>query len=131
MRALLVSEHLPEAEGTASGRLLRAAGQGLVDAGHEVTAVCWTDREPAEELPSWASWRPVTRGHAVGDHLRALARPRWASAALQLPDDHDISFAEDPLSWAAVAGHRRTGVVLHYSCLLQRAGHRRTPEGLR
>ncbi|MBW8801353.1 MAG: glycosyltransferase [Streptomyces sp.] len=118
MRALLVSEHLPEAEGTASGRLLRAAGQGLVDAGHEVTAVCWTDREPAEELPPWASWRPVARGHAVRDHLQALVRPRWASAALQLPDDHDISFAEDPLSWAAVAGHRRTGVVVHYSCLV-------------
>ena len=118
MRLLLVSEHLPEREGTASGRLLRAAAQGLVDDGHDVRAVCWTEREPREELPTWASWQPVHRGHALLDHARAVVRPRWASSALELLDDAEVSFAEDPLSWAAIAGHRRTAVVLHYSCLL-------------
>lgn len=131
MRALLVSEHLPEAEGTASGRLLRAAGDGLVAAGHDVSAVCWTEREPVEELPAWARWQPVHRGHGAIDHARALLRPRWASAALRLPDDHDVSFAEDPLSWAAIAHHRRTAVVVHYSCLLDaRALGRVTPHAL-
>lgn len=118
MRVLLVSEHLPESEGTASGRLLRAAGNGLVEAGHEITAVCWTEREPSEELPSWARWQPVQRPHGPLDHAFAVLRPRWASARLHLEDDHELSFAEDPLSWAAIAHHRRTGVVVHYSCLL-------------
>jgi hypothetical protein len=118
VKLLLVSEHLPEAEGTASGRLLRAAGSGLVAAGHEVTAICWTQREPAEELPCWARWQPVRRGHGMLDHARAIVRPRWASSTLELIDEADLSFAEDPLSWAAIAGHRRTGVVVHYSCLL-------------
>lgn len=131
MRVLLVSEHLPEAEGTASGRLLRAAGAGLVAAGHEVTAVCWTEREPAEDLPSWARWQPLRRPHGTLDHAFAVFRPRWASAGLDLADDHDLSFAEDPLSWAAVARHRRTGVVVHYSCLLDaRALGRLTPQAL-
>jgi hypothetical protein len=118
VRLLLVSEHLPEAEGTASGRMLRAAGQGLVDAGHEVRAVCWTSRPPGEDLPSWAEWQPLHLSDGPIDHARALLRPRWASARLGLPDDHELSFAEDPLSWAAIAHHRRTGVVVHYSCLL-------------
>jgi hypothetical protein len=118
VRLLLVSEHLPQAEGTASGRLLRAAGDGLVAAGHDVTAVCWTDEEPSEQLPAWARWQPVPRGHRAVDHAAALLRPRWASSALDLPDDADFSFAEDPLSWPAIAGHHRTGVVLHFSCLL-------------
>jgi len=113
-----VCEHLPEREGTASGRLFRAAGDGLVAAGHDVTGVCWTERAPAEDLPDWVRWQPVHRGHAATDHLRALVRPRWASAELQLPDDAELSCAEDPLSWAAVAHHRRTSVVVHYSCLL-------------
>ena len=131
MRLLLVSEHLPEAEGTASGRLLRAAGDGLVAAGHEVTAICWTEREPREELPAWADWRPLRLQHRSAEHARALIRPRWASARLELPDEHDFSFAEDPLSWAAIAGHRRTGVVVHYSCLLDaRALGRLTPHAL-
>ncbi len=117
-RVLLVSEHCPELEGTASGRLLRAAGDGLVAAGHDVTAVCWTSREPAEDLPAWASWRPLHLGHGVRDHALALVRPRWGSHALDLPDDAELSFAEDPLSWPAIARHRRTGVVVHYSCLL-------------
>ncbi|MCU1601855.1 MAG: hypothetical protein JWO22_2564 [Frankiales bacterium] len=118
MRALLVSEHCPELEGTASGRLLRAAGDGLVAAGHDVTAVCWTAREPREELPPWAVWRPLHLGSGVRDHALALIRPRWGSSALELDDAFDVSFAEDPLSWAAISGHRRTGVVVHYSCLL-------------
>ena len=113
-----MSEHLPELEGTASGRLLRAAGDGLVAAGHQVTAVAWTERGPSEELPSWARWQPVRRGHGFADHLRAVARPRWASADLDPADEADLSVAEDPLSWAAVARHRRTSVVVHYSCLL-------------
>jgi glycosyltransferase involved in cell wall biosynthesis len=54
----------------------------------------------------------------VLDHARAVIRPRWASSTLELIDQADLSFAEDPLSWAAIAGHRRTGVVVHYSCLL-------------
>ena len=118
MRVLLVAEHLPEREGTASGRLFRAAGDGLVALGHDVAGIAWTERVPAEQLPHWASWQPLHRGHGVRDHLRALARPRWASAGLALDDDADLSFAEDPLSWAAVAGHRRTGALVHYSCLL-------------
>ena len=131
MRLLLVSEHLPEAEGTASGRMLRAAGQGLVDAGHEVRAVCWTARPPREDLPRWAEWQPLQLSDRPLDHARALLRPRWASARLQLADDHELSFAEDPLSWAAIAHHRRTGVVMHYSCLLDaRALGRVTPHAL-
>jgi hypothetical protein len=118
VKLLLVCEHLPEREGTASGRLLRAAGDGLVAAGHEVRAVSWTERAPTEELPSWAVWQPLHRGHGLREHAAALVRPRWASAALELSDDADLSFAEDPLSWAAIARHRRTGVVVHYSCLL-------------
>lgn len=131
MKLLLVSEHLPQAEGTASGRLLRAAGDGLVAAGHEVTAVCWTEHEPTEPLPGWARWQPVLRGHGLLDHARAVLRPRWASAALGLEDVADLSFAEDPLSWPAIAHHRNTGVVVHYSCLLDaRALGRVTPHDL-
>lgn len=114
----MVSEHHPEREGTASGRIFRAAAEGLVELGHDVTAVSWTERPPREELPPWASWRPVRRGHSWRDHALAVARPRWASSSLGLTDEHDLSFAEDPLSWAAIAHHHRTGVVVHYSCLL-------------
>ncbi len=116
MRLRLVCEHLPEEEGTASGRLLRAVGDGLVAEGHDVSAVCWTDRSPREDLPGWAQWRPLTRHAGLTDHLTALWRPRWASAALELPDEDDsVSVAEDPLSFAAIAHHRRTAVVVHYS----------------
>lgn len=131
MRLLLVSEHCPELEGTASGRLLRAAGDGLAAAGHQVRAVCWTEREPREDLPAWARWQPVARPDGWRDHAYAVLRPRWASSALRLDDDADLSVAEDPLSWAAVDGHRRTSAVLHFSCLADaQALGRVTPQAL-
>jgi len=119
VRLRLVSEHTPELEGTATGRLLRATGDGLLAEGHEISAVCWTDRPPREELPAWAQWRPVVRPHGLAAHLQALWRPRWAASALDLPPDPDVvTFAEEPLSYAAVAGLVPNAVVVHYSSLL-------------
>jgi glycosyltransferase involved in cell wall biosynthesis len=116
-RLLLVSEHAPELEGTASGRVLRAVADGLVSLARDVRVVCWSDRPPTEELPSWASWHPIIRGHALSDHVLAVPRPRWASSRLALADE-GLSVAEDPLSFAAVAAHQRTAAVVHFSVLL-------------
>lgn len=119
MRLRLVSAHLPEREGTATGRLLRAVGEGLLAEGHHITAVCWTDRVPREELPPWAQWRPVACGAGLKEHLEAVLRPRWASRALALEPDPDVlNLAEEPPSYAAVHGLGPSAVVVHYSCLL-------------
>jgi hypothetical protein len=119
MRWLLVSEHLPEREGTATGRILRATVDGLLAEEQDVSVVSWTDRMPAEELPPWARHAPVHRGHSLLDHLTAIAKPRGASAALGLePDEGTLHVAEEPLSYAAIATMRRRAVVVHFSSLL-------------
>jgi hypothetical protein len=111
--------------------MLRAAALGLVAAGHDVDTVSWTEQAPREQLPAWASHRPLHRASGLRDHLAAVVRPRWASSALDLTDDGRVWWAEDPLSWAAVDGFARTGSVLHYSCLADaRALGRVTPHAL-
>jgi glycosyltransferase involved in cell wall biosynthesis len=116
VRLRLISEHTPELEGTASGRLLRATADGLLAEGHDVTAVCWTDRAPSEQLPAWAQWRPLRLGHGLREHLQALVRPRGASRGLGLvASDVDVEVAEDMLSYAAVDHLRPNAVVVHYS----------------
>jgi hypothetical protein len=117
MRLLLVSEHLPEHEGTASGRVFRAAGDGLVALGHDVVGVSWTSRAPTGALPGWVTWQPLALAHGLRDHLSALLRPRWGSSALSL-EQQEVSLAEDPLSYAAIASHRRTAAIVHFSVLL-------------
>lgn len=119
MKLVLVSEHLPEREGSATGRILRATVDGLLSDGHEVSVVAWTDRAPREDLPSWARHQPISRTAGLRDHLEALWRPRWASSRVVLETDPDaVHVAEEPLSFAAVSGQPRNAVVVHFSGLL-------------
>ena len=116
MRLAIVSRHLPELEGTAAGRVLRATGDGIVAEGHELTAWSWGPEAPAEPLPSWSEWRPLPVETPFRRRAWALVRPRGdAGRAGWQPPDGAVAVADDPVSFAAVELSPSAVVTLHYS----------------
>lgn len=112
MTITLVSWHLPEPGGSAAGRMLWAAAEGLRAEGRDVRTVSWRDDPPDGDLPAYAEWRPLpaeARGRTRG---RALVRPRWDAARLRLDPD-GIGIAEEPTSYAAVAAFDRSVLAVH------------------
>lgn len=130
----LVSRHLPEPQGTASGRALYAAATGLLEAGCVVDVLSWGPEEPRGTLPAWARWEPLPTEPAWRTRGRALVRPRADTAVLagrlDLPA-HAIAVADQPVSLAALDGHARSVVTVDYAPALDlRAAGRLSPRAL-
>jgi hypothetical protein len=125
VRVEVLSRHLPQAQGTAAGRVLLATGEGLVAEGVELLVTSWSPEPPVEDLPAWCRWSPLPPENAWRTRGRALLRPRsdvlrlgWAPTGLAV--------ADDPLSAAALPPG---GIgTLHYATAID--VHRPTPRDL-
>jgi len=119
VKFLFVSTHLPVAGGTATGSVVRAAAQGLLDLGHEVEVVTWSASEPQSELPAYARWFPAPVEPWPRRRLRGLVRPRSRSSLLRLEIDAEtVAIAEEFPSFAAVEHAARTVLSVHYATAL-------------
>lgn len=115
MQLDVLSRHLPQAQGTAAGRVLRATTQGLLDEGCDVRVTSWSPEPPVEELPTWCEWRPLPPERAWRSRGRALLRPRSDVVRLGW-SPRGTAVADDPLSAPALpAGGVAT---LHYATAL-------------
>jgi glycosyltransferase involved in cell wall biosynthesis len=110
VRLDLLSRHLPDAQGTAAGRLLLAVGEGLVAEGVELTVTSWSP-DPPTDLPPWCDWTPLPPEPAWTTRRRALVRPRSDVVRLGW-EPEGIAVADDPLSAAALPS--RGMATLHY-----------------
>lgn len=115
MKLAIVGYHAPVREGTPTGRVLHALGEGLVAEGHEVRAWSWTPTPPLGEVADWCEWRPLPPESRLRMRGRALVRPRHdvVRAGWRPPDDF-VALADEPLSWGAVARAERSAVTFHY-----------------
>ena len=129
MKLSIVSRHLPEPEGTASGRALWAVCVGLLREGHQVEVCSWWPDQPTGPLPPWCAWRPLAPEPWRRTKARAVVRPRWDVARIDWePAAGAVAVADDSLSFPAVA-HARPAVLTqhHLSTLDTAALGRRTP----
>ena len=132
MKVAVVTDQLPLVEGTAAGRTLWAWCTGARELGHDVEVWSWAPSITARRKKSQIgaigslSTRRRSRGPMWREHLRALARPRWALAHWPWqPPEGAIAIAEEARSYPAVAGSPRSAVTLHFSFLLDRLALRR------
>ena len=122
MHFSIVSDHLPEPEGTATGRALLALCQGLLGEGHGVDVWSWRPEPPTDDLPSWCTWRPLEHPSRSEGHLRAIVHPRGeAGHQGWSPVGGAIALADTPVSFSAVAAHPRSVVTFHFATRLDRA----------
>src|SRR2546426_1008289 len=129
MRFAIVARQLPQREGTAPGRVLRAACEGLLDEGHDVALWCWSPAPPTEDLPSWCEWRPLPFEPAWRTRLRALRSPRAdvVRGGWHADGADTVALADDIPSFAAVAGAPQSAVTFHYATAADAAAlHRRS-----
>jgi Glycosyl transferases group 1 len=126
MRIAVVTYHLPHPDGTATGRHVFAVWDAVRAMGHDVEAWCWGDL-PAGLEP--ADWVRCAGYHDPGGwrHLaRTIRRPRGGLAGLGwTPPDDAVAWAEEPESYAAVAGASRRGVSVYHSTVLDAVALRR------
>lgn len=129
MKLAIVSRHLPEPEGTASGRALWAVCLGLIREGHQVEVCSWWPDPPPGQLPPWCLWRPVPPEAWVRTKARALVRPRWDVTRIDWEPPADaVAVADDSLSFPAVARSRPSVLTQHHLSTLDAAAlGRRTP----
>jgi len=131
MRWQFVSYHAAAAEGTAAGRQLWAVGEALRALGHDVQAWSWGPQRPATVTADWCERRPLPDEPMWRSRARSLVRPRAEVVRARWhPAAPDVVVADDPASWAAVAGARdctRVSMV-HFAVRLdQRALRDRAP----
>ncbi len=126
MRLDLLSRHLPLAEGTAAGRILLAAVDGLLQEGCDVTVTSWAPERPTATLPAWCRWAPLSPEPAWRTRGRALVRPRTDAVRVDW-QPQGLALADDPLSAPALPPGGVTTV--HYAPTLDLAalGSRLTP----
>ena len=127
MKVAVVTDQLPLVEGTAAGRTLWAWCTGARELGHDVEVWSWGPEHYGQEkeIPDWCHWQPfdppLLEGPMWREHLRALARPRWALAHWPWqPPEGAVAIAEEARSYPAVAGSPRSAVTFHFSFLLDR-----------
>ena len=125
----IVSRHLPEEDGTASGRALWALCRGLLADGHTVDVCSWWHRPPERDLPPWCRWQAPRPEPLARTKVRAVIRPRWDVARLGWrPRPGALAVADDSLSFPAVAGARPAVLTQHFLTTLDaRAVGRRLP----
>lgn len=121
-RMVLVSRHLPRAQGTAAGRALLALGMGLEELGVDLTVHSWDPAGPGDDTPDWCHHhvlRPEPRWRST---LRGLRRPvhEVERTGLGPFPPGVIAVADDPPSFPAVAGHPTSVVTVHYATALDR-----------
>jgi glycosyltransferase involved in cell wall biosynthesis len=119
MKFAVVTYHLPHPDGTATGRHVFAVWDEVRRLGHEVEAWCWGDAPDGLDAPSWVrcdhfhdpgGWRALPR---------TIRRPRGGLAQVGwMPPQDAIAWAEEPESYAAVAGGASTGVTVYHSSVL-------------
>jgi hypothetical protein len=115
MKFAVLSTHLPEREGPAAGRALRAACEGLLAEGHEVSVRSFRQEPPTEELPPWCVWRPLPAVPRLRLRLTSIVHPR--SEAVRSgwrPPPDAIAVADDPSAFPAVAGAERPVLTVHF-----------------
>jgi glycosyltransferase involved in cell wall biosynthesis len=115
MNFAVLSTHLPEREGPAAGRALRAACEGLLAEGHEVSVRSFRQEPPIEELPPWCVWRPLPAVPRVRLRLTSIVHPR--SEAVRSgwrPPPDAIAVADDPFAFPAVVGAERSVLTVHF-----------------
>jgi len=132
LKVAVVTDQLPLVEGTAAGRTLWAWCTGARELGHELEVWSWGPERYGQEkeIPDWCHWQPFDppplEGPVWREHVRALARPRWALAQWPWqPPEGAVAIAEEARSYPAVASTPRTAVTLHFSFLLDRLALRR------
>jgi glycosyltransferase involved in cell wall biosynthesis len=132
LKVAVVTDQLPLVEGTAAGRTLWAWCTGARELGHDVEVWSWGPEHYGQEkeIPGWCHWQPFAPPALDGpmwrEHLRSMARPRWALAHWPWqPPEGAIAIAEEARSYPAVAGSPRSAVTLHFSFLLDRLALRR------
>lgn len=129
MKFAVVAYHLPEREGTASGRILRAWCDGVIAEGHELHLWSWCYTPPEEELPPWCRWERLpgepkwrTRARALVHPRNDIVRARWE------PPDDAVCVGDDVTSFPAVRPSPRSVMTLHYLTPLDAAAvGRRAP----
>lgn len=117
MRFSFVSYHVPDAEGTAAGRILLATVEGLLEDGHDVDAWSWRAEPPRAPLPAWCDWEPLPTESRAANRLWSVIRPRDEAARTHrrlLEDPDTVAVADDPASFPAVRHSPRATVTMHY-----------------
>jgi glycosyltransferase involved in cell wall biosynthesis len=128
MRVSVLSGHLPEPEGSASGRTLHAFCEGVVALGHELDVTSWRPAPPTGELAPWLRWQPVPAEHHLRTHARAVVRPRSDVRRLEwAPAPGAVALADEPISFAATAPFARNAVLFHCLTRLEVAAVGRRP----
>ncbi|MCU1378445.1 MAG: hypothetical protein JWN29_1428 [Acidimicrobiales bacterium] len=130
MRVSLLSGHLPEAEGNASGRTLHAFCEGVVALGHELDVTSWRPSPPDGPLPPWARWQPVPPEARLRTRARAVIRPRADVRRLGwVPTPGAVALADEPISFVAVAPFPSNAVLFSHLTRLEvdALGRRPTP----
>lgn len=119
MRFSIVSWHVPQEHGTATGRSLWATCEGLRADGSDVEVYAWGWQSPVGSVPSWCTWEPLPPESWWPMKGRALVRPRSDVARTEwTPAPDGVALSYEPESFAAVEHHPRSAVVLHYSAAL-------------
>jgi glycosyltransferase involved in cell wall biosynthesis len=115
VKIVIVSYHIPNAQGPAAARILQATCVGLIELGHELRVWSWQDSGPLEPPPAWCTWAPLQHEARALNRARSLIRPRdeAARAEIDLPDDAMV-VADDPFSFPAVRHHARAVLTVHY-----------------
>jgi glycosyltransferase involved in cell wall biosynthesis len=125
----VVTYHLPHPDGTATGRHVFAIWDAVRAMGHDVSAWCWGRAPAGLEPPSWVRCAPY---HDPGGWRRkpaTLVHPRGGLGSVGWqPSPGAVAWAEEPESYAAIAGADRRGVTIYHSEVLDAiALHRRKP----
>jgi glycosyltransferase involved in cell wall biosynthesis len=118
VRFAFASMHLPERNGAAAGRALRALADGLVEIGHEVSVATWTPQRPVESMPAWFEQIEVGALPAALQKARAVVHPRDVAArARWQPPADAVLVAHEYTSFPALRAQGRAGVLLEHHLL--------------